>query len=139
MIAQFQTPTVTLRSYSGDALNVVAHLPMIPGQGDQEVSSVVLIQKDAPQDLLIGTDLQPALGFVLTVRKSRNQEAALLGNHKSDALQDGAAKESSKPQESDTVMVKLLTGTKLKFLLVIGRLRSSKRKCMINMPDLLIL
>ena len=79
MIAQFQTPTVTLRSYSGDALNVVAQLPMIPGQGDQEVSSVVLIQKDAPQDLLIGTDLQPALDFVLTVRKSRNQEAVLLG------------------------------------------------------------
>ena len=57
---------MTLRSYSGDALNVVAQLPMIPGQGDQEVSSVVLIQKDAPQDLLIGTDLQPALDFVLT-------------------------------------------------------------------------
>ena len=113
MIAQFQTPTVTLRSYSGDALNVVAQLPMILGQGDQEVSSVVLIQKDAPQDLLIGTDLQPALGFVFTVRKSGNQEAVLLGNHKSDALQDGAAKESSKPQESDTVMVKLLTATKV--------------------------
>ena len=139
MIAQFQTPTVTLRSYSGDALNVEAQLPMIPGLGDQEVSSVVLIQKDAPQDLLIETDLQRALGFVLTVRKSRNQEAVLLGTHKSDAFQDGAAKESSKSQESDTVMVKLLTGTKLKFLLVIGRLRSSKRKCMFNMPDLLIL
>ena len=57
MIAQFQTPTVTLRSYSGDALNVVAQLPMILGQGDQKVSSVVLIQKDAPQNLLTGTDL----------------------------------------------------------------------------------
>ena len=53
------------------------------------------------------------LGFVLIVRKSRNQEAVLLGNHKSDALQDGAAKESSKPQESGTVMVKLLTATKV--------------------------
>ena len=51
MIVQLQTPTVILRSYSGDALNVVAQLPMILGQGDQEVSLVVLIQKDAPQDL----------------------------------------------------------------------------------------
>ena len=46
MIAQFQTPTVMLKSYSGDRLNVVAQLPMILGHGDQEVLSVVLIQKD---------------------------------------------------------------------------------------------
>ena len=45
-----QTPTVTLRSYSGDVLNMVAQLQMFLGQGDQEASSVVLIQMDAPQD-----------------------------------------------------------------------------------------
>ena len=45
--------------------------------------------------------------------KSRNWEAVLLGNYKSDALQDGAAKESSKPQESGTAMVKLLIATKV--------------------------
>ena len=95
MIAQFQTPTVTLRSYSGDALNVVAQLPIILGQGDQEVSSVILIQKDAPQDLLIGTDLQPALGYMLTVKKSGNQEVVLLGNHKSDTLLNEAAKKTA--------------------------------------------
>ena len=113
MIAQFQTPTVMLKSYSGDTLNVVAQLPMILGQGDQGVLSVVLIQKDAPQDLLIGTDLQPALGYVLTVRKSGNQETVLLGNYQSDKHQNGAARESSKSQESDTVVVKLLTATKV--------------------------
>ena len=41
MIAQ--TPTMMLRSYSGDTLNVVVQLPMTLGQGDQEVSSVILI------------------------------------------------------------------------------------------------
>ena len=104
---------MTLRSYSGDALNVVAQLPIILGQGDQEVSSVILIQKDAPQDLLIGTDLQAALGYMLTVKKSGNQEVVFLGNHKSDTLLNEAAKESSKPQESEIVMVKLLTATKV--------------------------
>ena len=113
MIAQFQTSTVMLKSYSSDTLNVVAQLPMILGQGDQEVSLVVLIQKDAPYDLLIETDLQPALGYMLTVRKSGNQEAVLLGNHRSDTFQNGAARESSKSQESDTVVVKLLTATKV--------------------------
>ena len=67
MIIQFQTPTVMLRSYNGDILNVVAQLPIILDQGDQEVSSAILIQKDAPQELLIATDLQLVLGYILTV------------------------------------------------------------------------
>ena len=113
MIAQFQTPAVMLKSYSGDALNVVAQLPMTLGQGDQEVSSIVLIQKGAPHDLLIGTDLQPALGFVLTVRKSGSQETVLLGSRKHDPLQSGDTEGSSKSPESETVVVKLLTATKV--------------------------
>ena len=113
MIAQFQTPAVMLKSYSGDALNVVAQLPMTLGQGDQEVSSIVLIQKGAPHDLLIGTDLQPALGFVLTVRKSGSQETVLLGSRKHDPLQSGDTEGSRKSPESDTVVVKLLTATKV--------------------------
>ena len=68
---QFQTPTVMLKSYSVDALNVVAQLPMILGQGDQ-VSLIILIQRCTPHDLLIETDLQPTLGYVLTVKKSGN-------------------------------------------------------------------
>ena len=50
---------------------------------------------------------------MLTVKKSGNQEVVLLGKHKSHTLSNDAAKESSKPQESDTVMVKLLTATKV--------------------------
>ena len=52
---------------------------MILGQGDQEVSSVVLIQKDAPQDLGIGTDLQAALGYMLTVKKSGKSGSSFAG------------------------------------------------------------
>ena len=109
MMAQFQTPTVMLKSYSCDALNIMAQLPLILGQGDQ-VSSTILIQKDAPHDLLIETDLQPALGYVLTVKKSGNVETVLLGDRKSSIHQSGAA---GKIEESDAVVVKLLTATKL--------------------------
>ena len=79
MMAQFRTSTVVLKSYSGNALNVVAQLPLIISQCDQEVSSTILIHKDALHDLLIGTDLQPVLGYVLTVKKSGNLETVLLG------------------------------------------------------------
>ena len=50
---------------------------------------------------------------MLTVKKSGNREVVLLGNHKSDTLLNEAAKERSNPQESDTVMVKFLTVTKV--------------------------
>ena len=115
MIVQFRTSTVMFKGYSGDTLNVVAQLQMILLVYIINISYIVLIRKDAPHNLLIGLVLQPALGYMLTVRKSRNQEAGLLGNHKSDTLQiqNGAVKESSKPQESDTVMVKVLTVTKV--------------------------
>ena len=65
--------------------------------------------------MLIGTKLHPALGYILTVKKSGNWEVVLLRNHlhKSDMLLNKAAKESSKPQESDTVIVKLLTANKI--------------------------
>ena len=72
MIAQFFIPTLMFMNYSGDTMNVVAQLPMILAQGDQDVSLVVLIQKDAPQDLLIGNDFQPTLGYMLTVKKLDN-------------------------------------------------------------------
>ena len=46
-------------------------------------------------------------------KKSGNQEVVLLGNHKSGTFLNEGAKERSKPQESDTVMVKLLKATKV--------------------------
>ena len=104
---QFKSPTVMLKSYSGDILNIVAQLPVTLTQGSHEVSSVVLIQQNAPVSLLIGTDLQPALGFRLTVQKSGNQETVLLG-------EDGGERSTAESlQESNTAVVKLLTATKV--------------------------
>ena len=115
MMARFQIPTVMLKSYSGDRLNIVAQLPVTLTQGDHKVSSVVLIQKNAPNDLLIGTDLQPALGFRLTVQKSGNKETVLLGDC-NGILLDETVEVGSKTQKSrgsDTAVVQLLTSTKV--------------------------
>jgi len=73
-MAWFQTPTAMLKSYSGDRLNIVAQLPVTLTQRDHKVSLVALIQKNAPNDLLIGPDLQPALGFRTSDWLYRSQE-----------------------------------------------------------------
>ena len=49
----------------------MAQLPVTLSQGEYKILAMVLIQKNAPNGLLLGTDLQPALGFRFTMR---NQE-----------------------------------------------------------------
>ena len=64
----FTDPDVTLRSYGGVQLHFLAEIELSISQGDQQVEVVALVWKDAPIDLLIGTDAQPRLGFSLYVR-----------------------------------------------------------------------
>ena len=68
---------------------------------------ITLIQKDAPNSLLIGTDQKPALGFSLTVKLSAKQETMLLGEN----LQ--GSNTAGDPQESDSRVVYLLTAVKI--------------------------
>jgi len=79
-------------------------------QGDCEISSIILIQKDAPNDLLIGTDLQPALGFSLIVKKSATQESMLLGRNLKDT---DPLEVTEELQGRDSGVVRLLTACKV--------------------------
>ena len=78
MASRFETPSVSLRSYGGSRLEIVAQLPVTLSQGKFVTKAVVLVQKDAPHDLLIGTDTQPLIGFSLCLRKD-GQLVHLLG------------------------------------------------------------
>ena len=70
MAKRFEPLSTVLRSYGGACLDIVAQLPVTLSQGSDQVGAVVLVQKDAPNDLLIGTDIQPLLGFTLIMRKA---------------------------------------------------------------------
>ena len=107
MLMLFQEPSVSLKSYSDDQLNIIAQLPLTLKQRDYEVSSIILIQKYAPNNLLILTDLQPTLGFSLIVKKSAKQETMLLEEN----LQGSDT--AVEPQESDSRVAHLLTAVKL--------------------------
>jgi hypothetical protein len=47
-------------------------------QGDRSVDVMVLVQKDAPRDLLLGTDTQSHLGFSLLMMKLKGEVVDLL-------------------------------------------------------------
>ena len=63
----FSPPQVTLNNYGGQQLDILAEIELTLTQGSHQVDSTVLMQKGAPNDLLLGTDLQPWLGFSLWV------------------------------------------------------------------------
>ena len=64
---KFSHPDITLHNYGGHRLDITAQMGVTLTRGKSEVNAVVLVQKGAPNNLLLGTDLQRQLGFSLLV------------------------------------------------------------------------
>ena len=64
-LEKFETPQVSLKNYGGEPLDMMAQLPVRITQGEYSADIKVLVRKDAPNRLLLGTDAQPPLGYVL--------------------------------------------------------------------------
>ena len=58
---RLQKPTVAVRAYDGAELAMHAEITAEIAFGDRKHVAPVLVQKDAPEDLLLGTDFLPYL------------------------------------------------------------------------------
>ena len=67
---RFKDPDVVLKNYGGQQLDFIAQIDVTLSRGDRQVNSVVLVRKGAPNDLLIGTDVQQWLGLSLVAKDS---------------------------------------------------------------------
>ena len=56
---------LVLRNYGGGELNVIKQMTATIRRGEHECETTVLVQKGSPLDLLVGTDVQPLLGFLV--------------------------------------------------------------------------
>ena len=71
------SPTsLQLRSYSGQPIPVVKQGEVQLSRGPYTIKACIQVQKDAPVDLLLGTDLQPLLGFRLIDEATEQPSAA---------------------------------------------------------------
>jgi hypothetical protein len=75
---KFRKPDVVLNNYGGHRLHFIAQVELSLSQGD----SMVLVQKNAPNDLLIRTDVQPKLGFSLVMRAPAGEATDLLSGQR---------------------------------------------------------
>ena len=58
-------PDVMLKNYGGHRLDFIAQVELNLSRGQYQLITTILVRKDAPNDLLLGTDVQPQLGFSL--------------------------------------------------------------------------
>ena len=58
-------PDVVLKNYGGHRLDFIAQVELTLSRGQYQRITTILVRKDAPNDLLLGTDVQPQLGFSL--------------------------------------------------------------------------
>ena len=66
---RLQEPSLTLRNYGGNELDILKETTVKFERGGHSCTAAVLLQKNPPHDLLIGTDLLSALGFSLSRRR----------------------------------------------------------------------
>ena len=85
--------TMSLRSYGGTELPVVAHVMCQLTRRGYSTTSQLQVQKGAPVDLLLGTDTLPRLGFSLTEKQDCAERDVLQGDA---AIPEGPA---SQPAE----------------------------------------
>ena len=66
VIGKLADPTITLKAYNGTPLNVLAEVNVILEKGSHRCEATVMVQEDAPQDVLLGTHCLSQLGIQLT-------------------------------------------------------------------------
>ena len=68
MQSRFVLPSVVLKNYGGGELSIVGQIEALVTRADFKINAVLQAQSNASVDMLIGTDLLPALGFAFVKR-----------------------------------------------------------------------
>jgi hypothetical protein len=68
-LRKFFALDVSLKSYGGHRVDILSQIPLQMKLDNKCAEAVVLVQKEAPNQLLLGTDVQPKLGIALVVKE----------------------------------------------------------------------
>lgn len=101
MLKKFEPPAVSLRSYGGNRLDLVAQVPVCITRGPYQVELKVLVQKDAPNPLLLGTNALPALGLFLLEKENLTLKVVTVATN-SDTVETGTETHFVKDNQSST-------------------------------------
>ena len=90
MKENIRNPTITLRSFGGERLNILGQLTATVQRGTHSKTAVVLVQSNTPVDILLGTDFQPYLSLMFLKTGPDGQAEDMLGGRCWILEQEGA-------------------------------------------------
>ena len=85
---RLRSPSLTLKNYGGNEINILKETSVKLERGGYSCTEVVLLQKNPPHDLLIGTDLLPSLGFQFIQRSASTKVGLDLFNQNKRNVRD---------------------------------------------------
>jgi len=99
-LSRLEPTSISLKNYGGEPLNIISQMEVELSLSDVVVVAVVQVQKDAPVDLLLGTDLLTSLGITLIHQKGDGTVIDLLqGMVKTDKQLGTKVKPTEKMEE----------------------------------------
>ena len=75
---QFHPPRISINSYGGGKVNIIAQFSTTLKHGDRQRQATILVQRGATLSLLLGTDVLPSLGFHLVKSPLHGQAIDIL-------------------------------------------------------------
>ena len=88
-------PRITLKSYGGGKLDLTSQVDLGLSQGERHITANVFVEKGAPHQLLLRTDVQPQLGFSL-VMEQPDGAAELVTGRRVNLIGDGPGQQLQK-------------------------------------------
>ena len=115
---RLETPTIKLRNYGRGELDIVSQMKAQISKGGNSLIGTVQVQKGAPVELLMGTDLQPQLGFLYFEPRQENIATDLFSSKLWDISEAHSLPGPHQPQETtrppaEPPMVCLIKATRL--------------------------
>ena len=115
---RLETPTIKLRNYGGGELDIVSQMKAQISKGGNSLIGTVQVQKGAPVELLMGTDLQPQLGFFYFEPRQENIATDLFSSKLWNISEAHSLPGPHQPQETtrppaEPPMVRLINATRL--------------------------
>ena len=129
-VKQRLKPTVIkLASYSGHKLDMHRQIRLKLGRKDRQIEAWVQVQQDAPVNFLLGTDIQPKLGFYVEEKES----APTTGGELENATK--TAEDSTEPPRQVCLLEAVRVPANFKRLVPVEKIGPDTEEVMMFVPS----
>ena len=106
-------PDITVKNYGGHQLYFIGQIELTLSRGDRHLTSTLLVKKDAPNNLLVGTDVQLQLGLSVVTKDDHGWMTDVFTGQRTLSLGTGCHQQAKTVENAE--VRDLLSGESRKF------------------------